>query len=433
MEKEELALRIEKIRRALENEGIKEDEDSLKKDFQRYLDFDISPEEAELRILRKHGITPRDAARKKVGDIGTEPLSVTVRGKIVSINSATSTVDGEERKRYYGIIGDDTGTIPFSAWDADLSALSKGDSVEIEAAFVREWNGNPQLRITRRTRISKTDEDFDVRFSKRAAREMNLADISDGDRVSIKARILSIEEREISIRGESRTLYSGIMADKSAKVQFTAWKDFGLRPGDIIGADGAYVRSWKGVPQINLDEGMSVEKIEEEFPSMEELDAGKKIRIEEAEGRTGMTDAVFEGIAIQIRNGSGLIFRCPDCRRVLQDGVCQVHGEVEGVPDLRIKAVIDDGTGAVNAIIGKPLTEKVLGKDIKKCLRDVKDKMDRGIIAKQIESVLEAMPVRIRGNLVSDDNGYTLIATDIDIMKENPAERARQLIEEWGV
>lgn len=433
MEKEKLALRIEKIRRALEEEGIEADEEKLKEEFQNYLKYDISPEEAEIRMLRKRGITLRDAVKKKIGEIGTEPISVSVSGKIVSINSAVSTVDGEERKRYYGIIGDDTGTIPFSAWNMDLADLSKGDSVEIEGAFVREWNGNPQLRITRKTKIEKTDEDFDVKFSQRASHEAKLADISEMDRVSIKARILSIEEREITVRGERRTIYSGIMADETAKVQFTAWKDFGLRAGDIISADGAYVRSWKGVPQINLDEGMSVEKIEEEFPSMEDLDEGKYMKIEDAEDIGGMTDVMFEGIAVQIRKGSGLIFRCPICRRVLQDGVCQVHGEVEGVPDLRIKAVIDDGTGAVNTIIGKALTEKVLNKDIEKCLKEVREKMDKGIIGKQIESLLELMPVRIRGNIVSDDNGHTLIATDIEMVESDPVERARYLIEEWGV
>ncbi len=223
------------------------------------------------------------------------------------------------------------------------------------------------------------------------------------------------------------------MADESAKVPFTAWKDFDLRPGDLIKADGAYVRSWKGVPQINLDDGMEIEKIEEEFPSMEELSEGKRIQIEDIDGKQGMTDALFEATVLQIRSGSGLIFRCPNCRRVLQDGVCQVHGDVEGIADLRIKAVIDDGTGAINTIIGRSLTEKVLGKDIEKCLREVRKKMDRGIIAKHLESTLEAVPVRIRGNLVSDDNGYTLIATDIDIIEDDPAERARGFIEEWGV
>ncbi len=193
MEKEQVALHIEKIKRALENEGIEANEEVLRKDFLRYIDFDISPDEAEMRILRKHGITPRDTVRKKIGEIGTEPISVSVRGRIVSINSAVSTVDGEERKRYYGILGDETGTIPFGAWDVDLSGFSKGDSVEIDGAFIREWNGNPQLRISRRTRIEKIDEEFSVKFSPRAAEEAKLADIADGDRVSIKARILSLE------------------------------------------------------------------------------------------------------------------------------------------------------------------------------------------------------------------------------------------------
>ncbi len=431
MEEKEIALRIERIKRALENEGIEADEKKLREEFLRYLQYDIKPDEAEMRILRKNGVRTAMAVKKKIAEIGPEDGFVTVAARIVSINSATT----GDKVRHYGILGDETGTIPFSAWDVEeLNNYSKGDSVEINGAIVREWNGVPQLRISKKTVITKLDEEINIKFSPKPTEEAKLADISDGDRVSIMARILSIEEREINIRGEARTIYSGIMADETAKVPFTAWKDFGLKVGDVIKVDGAYVRSWKGVPQINIDEGMDIEKVDEEFPSAEELDAGRLMRIEELEGRSGMTDVMFEGNILQIRQGSGLIFRCPECRRVLNNGICSLHGEIdEPVPDLRIKAVLDDGTGAINVIVGRAITERILGKDVDECVKEARKKMEKGVIAKQIAEILALMPVRVRGNVVSDDNGYTLITTDMEIIDEDPGPKAHELIEEWGV
>ena len=68
------------------------------------------------------------------------------------------------------------------------------------------------------------------------------------------------------------------------------------------------------------------------------------------------------GVLIDIKKGSGLVLRCPDCNRVTQKGMCMVHGKVQGKHDLRIKGVLDDGTGAVTVILGKELTEKLSGK-----------------------------------------------------------------------
>ncbi len=434
MEEKEIALRIEKIKRALEKEEKEKSSEDLRKEFLKYIEHGISPDETESRMLRKYGVFAARSAgtEKKISEL-TPGEFVDIKGSVVSIKEASSTVDGEERKRYYGILGDETGTIPFSSWSSDLSYLEKGDSIRMSGALVREWNGQPQLRVTSKSVIEKIDEDFDVKFSVRPAKEAKLCEIKDGMRVSVRARVMSIEEREITVRGEKKTIFSGILADDSGKIPFTAWKDFGLERGDVIKVDGAYARSWKGVPQLNIDERMVVEKTDEEFPSFEELDKAIPMRIEDIDGKGGVTDALFDAVVLQVRKGSGLIFRCPKCRRVLQDGICQVHGEVEGVPDLRIKAVIDDGTGAINAIVGRALTEKILGKDLDRCLEEARKKVDTGTIARQIDDALTARHVRIRGNVVSDDTSYTMITNDIDIEESNSVELAKQLIEEWGV
>jgi ssDNA-binding replication factor A large subunit len=48
------------------------------------------------------------------------------------------------------------------------------------------------------------------------------------------------------------------------------------------------------------------------------------------------------GIITDISAGSGLIKRGPQCKRKLTKGICTEHGKVEGVFDLRLKAVIQD-------------------------------------------------------------------------------------------
>ena len=52
-----------------------------------------------------------------------------------------------------------------------------------------------------------------------------------------------------------------------------------------------------------------------------------------------------QGNLVSVSEDSGIIFRCPECNRVLRDGECATHGEQEGVQDIRLRLVIDDGRG----------------------------------------------------------------------------------------
>ena len=42
---------------------------------------------------------------------------------------------------------------------------------------------------------------------------------------------------------------------------------------------------------------------------------------------------------IDIQTGSGLIKRCPECKRALVKGACAEHGKVKGEYDLRINRI----------------------------------------------------------------------------------------------
>ena len=61
-----------------------------------------------------------------------------------------------------------------------------------------------------------------------------------------------------------------------------------------------------------------------------------------------------------INSGSGIIERCPECRRMLRDGSCMEHGPQRGEEDLRIRFVLDDGVSNANLFLGREAAERFI-------------------------------------------------------------------------
>jgi len=140
--------------------------------------------------------------------------------------------------------------------------------------------------------------------------------------------------------------------------------------------------------------------------------------------------AVIKGVIIDIRPGSGLVLRCPQCNRVIQKGACSIHGKVEGEHDLRIKAILDDGTGALTAIINRELTEKLLGKDLEAAKKDAMKAMNTEVIFEELREKLMIETVRATGRVTSDDFGLMLLVDDIEPYKPDLEKEARALLGE---
>jgi replication factor A1 len=90
-----------------------------------------------------------------------------------------------------------------------------------------------------------------------------------------------------------------------------------------------------------------------------------------------------EGALVDIQSGSGLIKRCPeeDCTRVLQNGRCSEHGNVEGEFDLRIKGVLDDGADVHEVIFGRETTEQLTGVTLEEAKQRAMDALDTTVVA----------------------------------------------------
>ena len=262
--------------------------------------------------------------------------------------------------------------------------------------------------------MEKTDEEMEP--IKRKPQHHSIMDLKPGlSNVEVKAKVLTMEEREVSVGDAGKKVYTGVMGDETGKIRYTSWVDFGIREGDVIRIEGAYIKSWRGAPQLVFDEKSKVEKLEEEMQVSSE-----KIPIYRVVEAGGGVEVGIDGVIIEIQDGSGLIYRCPKCNRAIRDGVCVVDGEVEGVPDLRIKAIVDDGTGAVKAIIGRNVTEKITGKTLKEY-----EEMagggegggtGGGLVEEDMKNLLIARPIHITGNALADEYGVTVIVQDAEVV-----------------
>ncbi len=440
MSNEANAPHIEDIARVL---GEEVDRDMIARELDEYLNvYRVPLGTAKESIVKKHGGNPHALSAsvfRKLSDLRPDETSVDLLVRVVSANPKTIEVNGKEKEIVYGILGDDTGTLQFTAWDAARFPYQKGEVVRIVSAYTKGWNDEVQVNLGDRAAISR-DEDSALPPPPTGAAavmggEVKVRELRAGMRgLDLTFRILAVEERKVNVKGEEKSVWSGTLADETGKSEFSSWQDFDLSPGDAVRLRGGYIRTWRGVPQLSFDGRDDLEKLEADaLPSTEELDVDRVVTIEDLERRGGAPSVAVEGIVIEVREGSGLVFRCNECRRVVRKGSCSIHGQVENTPDLRVKGVVDDGTGSLSVIINREMTEELLGKSLEECMALAQDAFDSEVVRDLLVDRLVARPVRVSGNVVSDDFGLMMIVREVSDNQVDVKEEATSLLQELGV
>lgn len=434
MEPETLAPHVEEIARAL---GGKLSEEEIAEELRKYVEvYRLSLPTAKRTIVKKHG---GDASafgtsfQRKLAELRPNEPVVDFVAKVLSVNTKEVQAKGEKKTIIYGYLGDETTTLPYTVWDTENISLEKGDVISVKGAYTREYQGRVQVNFGNRVSIKKEDPATmsDVQIAQGPPRAVAIGELREAmGFVEVKGRILSIEQRDVAVQGETKKVYTGVLADETGKVQFTAWADFGLKQGEVVRIAKATVKAWRGIPQLSFDDRAEVTKVKEKFPSAEELERHGIRMISEIASRGGALDATIRGVLLEVREGSGLIMRCPECRRALQKGVCKVHGRVDGYPDLRVKAVLDDGTGAVSVVIGRELTERLLGTTLDDAVRQAREKMDYEIVRTMMDEKLTLRVATITGPVTADPYGLSMIAKDAELSTPDVKEEAERLLVE---
>jgi replication factor A1 len=414
--------------------------DTIRKEANTYINvYHIQTDAAKSGIIKKLGNRKSGGnvqvssagVTKKVNEIQGTEMNVTVVAKIIFVEKREITARGVPKTIISGICADDTGSIPFTIW-SDEGEYEKGKVYTFKNAYTKKFRNAPQLNIGNRGKVVPNDEVTFDNVSRSAAGApagpAKIGTITENTKnVCVTGKILDVATREISIKGEPRTVWSGTIADETGKISFTAWKDFQLREGQVVKVDNAYVRAWKGIPQLNFD-NTEVHPQEGDIPGVKAEDnertVGDIIRV------GGGLDIVIKGTVVDIRSGSGLIERCPQCRRALNNGECALHGQVDPVKDLRIKATVDDGTGAISAIIGRADTEKLTGIGIKEAEEIAESTGKAAAVADRMAAGLILKRVTLKGNVMTDDFGPQIIVHSAELAPVDVVKEARKLYEE---
>ncbi|WP_293027677.1 Single-stranded DNA binding protein [Natronococcus sp.] len=405
------------------------DKEEVKSDLQNLVEYSVPVDEAKQSLRRKYGDGSSSGggtpSAKNVADITPEDGSVTVTGTVLTAGERSIRYQGSDHVIVEGQIADETGRIDYTAWE-DFG-LEPGDTITAGNAGVREWDGEPELNVGESTALSFESDSLEVPYG--IGGEAELADLEAGDRArTLEVAVLDCERRTIDGRDGETEILSGVLGDESGRLPFTNWDPVPeIEEGASVRIENAYVQEFRGVPEVNVSEFSRVTHLDREIDVGSDattMDVGEAVRT------GGIYDVELVGNAIAIRDGSGLIQRCPECYRVIQKGQCRTHGDVDGIDDLRVKAILDDGTGTVTAVLGDELTEDVYGGDLEDALEAAREAMDQEVVADEIRENVVGREYRVRGHLSVDEYGANLDAETFEESDDDPAARATAFLEE---
>ncbi len=413
----EFAPHVEEIKRALDNEI---DEGNIIAELKKLLEYRVPLSEAKRSLIKKYGGGEKSKARK-LNDIVIGDRNIEITGQILEINKKTINVKNTEKIVFSGTISDETAARSFTAWhDFDLNV---GDVINVTQAYVRNWQERPEINFGGKSKAIKLTSKILIAQD---GEMKKLRELKDGDiNVHTEFIILSVETTDINTKDGAKKILSGIAADDETRLPFTSWAILPeLVIDNAVEVKNAYVRSFRGIPTLNINDNSTVTKLEKK---LEYKDAGR-VRIGDIAGKDGAYDIVIEGNILSIRPGSGLIARCPECSRVIQKGMCRVHGKVDEKMDMRIKAIIDDGTGALTLVLDAGLTKKICGYSIEEALNIAKAAMSQKAVEEEIKKKLVGIMLAARGNMSKGDFGMTLVASDVWVPLDTTKEKANELL-----
>jgi replication factor A1 len=408
------------------------DKQEVKEDLENLLQYSVPIDEAKQSVRRKHGDggSGGDATPESldIAALTTDHDNVTVTVRVLTKGTRSIRYQGEDITIREGEFADESGTVSYTAWQE--FGFEPGDTVKVGNAGVREWDGSPELNLGDSTSVALEPEDLEVPYE--IGGDRDLVDLAAGDRGrNVEVRVVEVERRMIDGRDGEKEILSGVVGDETARLPFTDWEPHEpLEEGASLRIEDTHVREYRGAPELNVSEFSTVTPLDREVEVTEDAPS---MTIGEAVAGGGLFDVALTGNVIEVRDGSGLIERCPECNRAIQNGECRSHGSVDGVDDLRTKAILDDGTGTCTAILGQEITEEIYGGDLDDAREAAREAMDREVVADAIAAELEGGEYRVRGSLSVDEYGANLNADAFAATDANPAEQAHELLAGLGV
>lgn len=217
----------------------------------------------------------------------------------------------------------------------------------------------------------------------------------------------------------------------------SAWSELPITEDQLpltVRLKGVRVRAWQGIPDVTVDTMDQVE-ILDSTPWDETLDlTNHTTEVDLTELATGASrvGVSTRAIVVSVREDSGFIQRCTECRRVLREGACAEHGPNDGNSDVRLRLVIDDGKSSVSLLTNKAATLELLGMSEAE-MKSAVDADGQMAFVQHLRGRMLGRMVQASGRTIVDEQGAMMLADQASILDEDAGLRATELRAHWGV
>jgi ssDNA-binding replication factor A large subunit len=334
---------------------------------------------------------------------------------------------GKEIPIVRGRLVDSTGTMTFVSWIP--FSQEPGTLLRIEGASIRRFRNNPEINFNDGTKIELyRDSKFPKLDKLEGSLMSDIASVRDGmNDVRIVLQVESWSSREFTnSEGETKIVRSGDVLDPSGKSRLTCWCDFDPEIGSFIELSSARVQSWMGSPDLVVDNIEQISILEEApWDSINPEAHWVEVGLPELTSGGSRRGVSTRGTVVSVREDSGIIERCPECRRVLRDGSCSEHGPQRGMEDLRIRLVVDDDLANISLIMAREPSEKFLQMK----MEDIALEISARGSGEFVSNIRE----RLLGRAMIDEQGAMMVCEKLELVDTDTEKYAQEIISDWGV
>lgn len=335
-----------------------------------------------------------------------------------------------------GRLADDTGTIGFLSWEPFEHEV--GTLLKIDGAQVRSFRDTPELNFGRTTRIEVFhDASFADLETLAASTLTTVSALRDGSRdVDAVVQITEITKRTFNREGEEKFLWSGQIADPTGRCRISIWDTLPFDEADLpvtVEVKGARVRAWQGIPDITVDNAGQLTVLESPpwDDAMDLTNHAVDVKLTDVVAGPSRVGIKTRGIVVSVREDSGFIMRCTECRRVLRDGACFEHGPNEGTEDVRLRLVVDHDGVTAAVLVNKEASLAALGMSLDQMREKVEELGDLGFVQDVREQML-GRNITVSGRSIVDDQGAMVLADGFEVEVHDAQMRASELRAQWG-
>ena len=361
---------VDQIKIRLRDQKIDVSDEEIESRLKKLIvDFRVPEGEARRSVLnyflKEHGVMPAARAsseKVKIADIKESGRWVDLEVKVLDLwEPASGTISQT------GLVGDGTGSLKFVKWTkSELPDLELGKSYLLRRVVTDEFQGRFSVKLNKTSQIEPLETEVEAKSAgKTSAESVKVVEINEPGRwVDLEVKVAQLWETNSESISQS-----GLVGDETGTIKFVKWAKAELP---------------------DLEEGKSYRLknlVTDEFQDRFSVKLNRTSQIEplDCDIAIGSVAAEFSGALVDLQKGSGLIKRCPVCKRSLAKGVCTEHGKVDGTYDLRIKAVLDDGRRVQDVLINRETTERLVDITLEQAKQMAMEALDHEVVRSMIE------------------------------------------------